>query len=483
MRHRHRPATGLRLSLLALVQSIALSTFAADAKSPTLTPCSLPGLAQPARCGMFEVPENPARPDGRRLSIGVAVIPASGGKALPDPIVPLMGGPGEDAISAAAIFAGQLASLRSDRDILLVDQRGTGRSNALGCKLYSTDDSATNLRDVFPGAAVARCRQQLSERADLTQYTYVHFAHDLEHIRRALGYGAMNLSGGSYGTRAAVVFLQTYPQSVRTVYLGSVVPIDVPTPLAMARNSQIQFESTLNACEADAACRKAFPNLRKEFGEVIARLDAGEVRITLPGRADPVSVPRGRVMERFRSLLYRPADAAMLPWMIHRAYTGDWNPIAQEILAGAREADTALSFGVFFSITCNDDVAFVREEDVAPATRDTYLGDYRLRQQLAACKGWPKALLPPNYRKPARSSVPAMFVSGDADAASPLAWTARVASGFSERAEVVLVGRGHTEWSACLAPLYEQLVRTGRARGIDPSSCKPAARPPFKVTD
>src|SRR4030095_5713658 len=142
-------------------------------------------------------------------------IPATG-QAQSDPLVPLMGGPGEEAIGEAHSSAEQFAPLRRDHDILLVDQRGTGRSNALRCDLYSADDPAVSLRDLFPPAAVKRCEQQLSARGDLTQYTYVHFAHDLEEVRRGLGYGKMNIVGGSYGTRAAQVLMRTYPQRVRT---------------------------------------------------------------------------------------------------------------------------------------------------------------------------------------------------------------------------------------------------------------------------
>jgi pimeloyl-ACP methyl ester carboxylesterase len=125
--------------------------------SIALTPCKLPGWTETARCGALVVPENPSKPNGRRLQINVAVIPATG-EAQADPLVPLMGGPGEDAISAAAYFGSQFAPLRRDHDILLVDQRGTGRSGTLRCDLYSADDPAVSLRDLFPPAAVSAAR-------------------------------------------------------------------------------------------------------------------------------------------------------------------------------------------------------------------------------------------------------------------------------------------------------------------------------------
>src|SRR5687768_1502451 len=137
--HRTPRFSPRQLLTTAVALLFAGNSHAAD--SITLTPCQLPDVAEPARCGTLEVPENPGKPHGRRLQIGVAVIPATG-KARPDPLVPLLGGPSEEAISSASYFVTQFAPLRRDHDILLVDQRGTGRSGALRCDLYAADDPA-----------------------------------------------------------------------------------------------------------------------------------------------------------------------------------------------------------------------------------------------------------------------------------------------------------------------------------------------------
>jgi pimeloyl-ACP methyl ester carboxylesterase len=166
--------------------------------------------------------------------------------------------------------------------------------------------------------------------------------------------------------------------------------------------------------------------------------------------------------------------------MIHRAHAGDWSPIVNSIQAGAAGAASEYSFGLFFAITCNDDVAFIREEDIERETRGTFLGDYRIRQQQAACKFFPK-VSPPTDRTPPKSSVPALFVSGANDAASPAWFTQRVAANFSERAEVVVAGHGHTEWNDCIARLYEQFVRDGSVRNVRGKTCEAVPRPPFKT--
>jgi pimeloyl-ACP methyl ester carboxylesterase len=468
------------LGITALLWAACASEAAEHSRSLQLAPCRFAELPRPARCGTLDVAENPDKPEGRRLSISVVLVPAQKTPSLPDPIVVLMGGPGEDAISSAGFYAAQFASLLNDRDLLLVDQRGTGKSGALPCALYSVKDPAQNLRDLFPIAAVKRCLQHAQTHADVTQYLYARFADDLEQVRRGLQLGPLNLSAGSYGTRAAQVYMRAYPNSVRTAYLGSVVPVDAANPLPFAKTAQAALESLFSACTADSACRTAFPKFRDEFREVLSRLESGPVQVALPDTSRKATLYRGRVAEWIRLKLYRPKSAANLPWMIHRAYLGDWDALTRELLADAHDADTALSFGLFLSITCSEDVAFVREQDVSAAIAGTFLGDYRLRQQQAACRVWPRAELPTGYREPIQSAVPTLLVSGDVDGATPLWFAEHVAAGLSQHVLAVAKGQGHTEWSDCVARLYERLVRSGAVSGLD-AACEPVPRPAFKV--
>jgi pimeloyl-ACP methyl ester carboxylesterase len=455
-----------RLLLLAVAFQSASIANAAD----VLSPCKLPGVTRAAKCGVVEVPENWDQPQGRKLSIAVAVVPAETAGSHNDPLVPLMGGPGEAAIGGAEDYLQAWGPQLQERDLLLVDQRGTGKSGALSCPLFDPQNPDVSLRDLFPVAPIERCAKELSERADLTQYTYTNFARDLEQVRRSLGYGKLNLHAGSYGTRAAQFYLRAYPQSVRTVYLGSVVPLDVPTPLTMAKTAEDVRNQMFDACAADPACKAAFPNLRQEFSAIVQQLESGKAPIA-----------RGRAAEWIRSRTYRPYSSTDLPWMIHRAYAGDWSPIVASIQAGAKGADAELSFGLFFAITCNDDIAFIREADIARETGGTLTGDYRVRQQQAACRYFPKVATPTD-RTPPKSAVPTLFVSGANDAATPLWFTQRVAPNFSERAELVVVGHGHTEWNDCIAALWGQLVRDGSVRNVRGKTCPAVPRPPFKIS-
>jgi pimeloyl-ACP methyl ester carboxylesterase len=474
-------STSLLSSFALLGSLLAGTTISAAAPELPTSRCLLPGVTRPARCGVLTALEDPERPDGRRLAIHFAVVPASSDKVLLDPIVVLTGGPGEKAIESASFYVGRLASLLSDRDLLLVDQRGTGQSAPLECHLFSPADPAASVRDFIPLAATERCVRNLEKTADLTRYTTPYFVSDLEQVRRALWYGRLNIFAGSYGTRAAQAYVRQYPESVRTVYLGSPVPIDVGEPLDFAKTEQTALDRMFENCVAESACHAAFPNLRSEFQQVDKRLEAGEVRVHIPEAAYPVVLSRGRVAEWVRSQLYRPRDAAALPGLLHYAYAGDWSPILDSMLSGARDVEQDLDFGLFFSITCSEDVPFVQEKDVIAATRDTFLGDYRLRQQQAACKFWPRATLPKGYRLPIKSSAPTLFVTGDLDGGTPLWFTDRVAEGFSDHVTVVVQGQGHTEWNECVAREYQQLVRSGSIRGLNAPSCPPIPLPDFKI--
>jgi pimeloyl-ACP methyl ester carboxylesterase len=472
---------GLLASVLVLFVLTAAAAHIGRDLPVALQPCTLPGVERSGRCGAIEVPENPHRPGSRKLEIHFVVIPAANGHPRQDPIVPLLGGPGEAAIETGQMFVERLAPMLNDRDLLLVDQRGTGQSGALRCHFFSPDAPAESLQNLFPPARVASCAKDLARRADLTQYSYQRFADDLEKVRRALGYGSLNLFAGSYGTRAAQVFVRIYPGSVRTIYLGSIVPIDIAIPLPDAKAAQAMLERTFAACESDAACRSAFPRVRDEFSQVMECLASRRVFVKVPGHSGTITLGQGRVAEWFRSLLYRPSSAARLPLLIDRASKGDWAPIVQGILEDARDADTDLSFGLLLSITCSDDVPFVHPEEVTGATRNTFLGDWRLRQQQAACKAWPHSVVSASYREPIHTQVPTMFASGDSDGGTPLWFTEHAAPGFQNRVEVIMSNRGHTEWDRCIETLYQRFLNQGSVQGLDASTCSHLARPPFKI--
>jgi pimeloyl-ACP methyl ester carboxylesterase len=442
--------------------------------------CPVAELDRVARCGTVEVLEDVRHPKGKRIALNVMVLPASGSHpALTDPIVFLSGGPGQAATDSVADIGGSLAELNRERDVVFIDQRGTGKSEPLHCALFSSQDPAASLRDIYPPAAVQRCAKELQGKAEVANFSFTHFADDLETVRKALGYGPVNLYALSFGTRAAQIYMRAYPRSVRTAYLGSIVPIDITTPLPFARAAQAVLDHTFAACTADPACHKAFPALHDEFDAVLQRLDGG-VQVKLPGSSEMAVLGRGRAAEHLRSMLYKPEGAAAVPSLIHHAYLGDWSPWVEGVLANTRDVDQYASTGLFFTLTCNEDVAFIKDEDIPAQTRNTFIGDFRVRNQQAACALWPKYGVSRKHRAALHTDVPTLIVSGDLDPATPIEFATHAAPGFSHRAEIVLHGQGHTGWGACADQAYSRLVRKGSVLRIR-TDCATTPRPDFKI--
>ncbi|MBV8203304.1 MAG: alpha/beta fold hydrolase, partial [Acidobacteria bacterium] len=277
-----------------------------------LAPCHLEGLAEEVRCGTYEVWEDREARRGRKIALNIVVLPALGHDRAPDAIAPLAGGPGEGVTQAAGSLAEQ-KGLRRHRDILLVDQRGTGKSNPLNCDFYGPDshrngaDPRQLAGDLFPPAAVRACRDRLEKVADLKLYTTALAMDDLDEVRAWLGYPQLDLDGGSYGTRAAQVYLRRHPGAVRCAVLDGVLPVDETIPLHHAYAGKRAVDLLFAECAAQPACHAAFPHPGEELAEVLARVDRG-VQVRIPdhrtGGTALVTPDRGLIAEGIRYLTY-----------------------------------------------------------------------------------------------------------------------------------------------------------------------------------
>ena len=264
---------------------LSAATAAAAPRGAFLSPCDVPGVKEKAKCGTYEVWENREAKRGRRIGLAVVVLPATGSPSEPDAITFLAGGPGLTATSIAPFLASQYAALRKHRDILLVDQRGTGGSHALECDLYPGKDPQTALGSFFPVDRVRECRATLEKTADLRMYTTAPSMDDLDEVRGALGYDRLDVFGRSYGTRAALVYIGRHPDHVRTAVLQGIDPTDDPAPLHFPRYAQQAIENIFSDCRQDPACRTAFPNLPSELRSIVARTTAKPVPVDKIGRA------------------------------------------------------------------------------------------------------------------------------------------------------------------------------------------------------
>lgn len=478
-------------ALLAAGMLGAALPAAAQAPVPGLQvrPCSVQGVQGPARCGTLEVWEDRAARAGRRIPLRFVVIPGTGPAPARLAVTYLAGGPGTAATDAAAGIAGIFGPSREGRDVLLVDQRGTGGSNPLKCSLYDRADPASYMGPFLPADGVRACLPGLRRIADPALYTTEPAADDLDEVRAALGYERLDLYGGSYGTRTALVYMRRHPERVRSAVLVGVVPTDASVPLHFARDTERALYGVVGECEAEAACRAAFPRLRDDVRRSLEHFAGGPVQVDAlpPGGTAPVRVAlrRDLYVEAVRYLLYNAAQAGLVPAMVHQAAAGDFRPIAAVALERRVNMVDAMSHGMFLAVTCAEDLPFADLASGAREARGTFLGDYRLRDQHAACAGWPRAPLAPDFREPVASGIPTLLVSGERDPATPPANGEQVARHLPNSLHLVVPSGGHgyggLENSSCLDRLVNDFVRAASVAALDTACLRTVRRRPFRT--
>ena len=454
----------------------------------TLAPCELRG-ATGAKCGTFEVFENRATRKGRKISMNILVLPATGEPREPDPFFYFAGGPGSGASEDAPGIAQVFAKVREHRDLVFVDQRGTGKSHPLDCTLYNPNDQQSYLGYFFPLDDVRKCRVDLETKADLTLYTTSIAMDDIDEVRAALGYDKINLFGGSYGTRAAMVYLRQHPKHVRTVLLQGVSPTNMYLPLDYPQQTERALQGVLAECTADEACSKAFPNIKSEAKAVLERLLKGpvEVEIRLQNSPAPTKVllSRDLAAEAIRYMLYNPVAASRVPLMLHVAAEGNFTPLAQAALNYRKVLVGTGSNGMYLTVTCAEDLPGIKPGEGERIAQNTFLGDYRLRQQREACALWPRATIASDYAKPVRSDVPVLMLTGEWDPVTPPANGDFVAKTFPNSLHIVVPhgahGLGGLEGMDCIDRLLTEIVVGGTTKGLDTACVKNIRRRGFAL--
>jgi pimeloyl-ACP methyl ester carboxylesterase len=446
-----------------------------------LTPCRTEDGNTEGLCGKYEVFENREAKSGRKIALNIMVLPATSAKPEADPFFPLAGGPGQGATEAFPM-AGYVTKVRQHRDVVLVDQRGTGGSNPLPCVLREIGNPQSMLDESIPLDKLQACRTELEKKADLTQYTTAIWADDLDDVRQALGFDKINVFGGSYGTRAALVYLRRHGDHVRTVSLEGVVPPDYRLPLSFSRTIQDSVNKLLDRCAADESCNKDYPNLRKEFETVVERLEKSPAKLELraaSGATQTATLTRGGFVVNLRPMLYIPEMVSQFPYVVHRAYQGDWKPYAYLAITIRNAIDKSIDRGLSFSVACAEDVPATSEAMVRIETSGTWLGDYQFRMYKKACDAWPRGKAGNDVHAATRSQVPALLVSGAFDPATPPQISVKEAQDFSNGRVVIVKDGTHGTGSPCIDGLISDFVSQGSAKGLDTACVDQIHLPPF----
>ena len=453
---------------------------AAPSAIDRLHPCASEEGPTDAYCGTYTVYENRDARQGRTIDLRIVMLPALGNDARPDPVFFLAGGPGQGAAQLARGIREFFRRLQTQRDIVFVDQRGTGKSAPLNC---ANNTDALSLINESDEAALARLKTCMAGfDADLRLYTTSIAMHDLDEVRAYLGYDRINLYGGSYGTRAALVYLRQHEPHVRAVVLDGVAPTDMRLPLFFARDAQRALDRLFADCEADQACRTLYPDLAARTRRLFERLDKAPVRARLAhprtGEVGEVTINTTFVGNIVFSALYAPMMSSLVPELLKRAEADDY----QGLLALALMNETALdnmAIGMQLSVICAEDYPRITAADQARESEGTVFGAHLLTARLKACEFWPKASVPPAYYEPVRSDVPVLLLSGDLDPVTPPSWAEQVRPHLPNSRHYIVPGTGHgVLTTGCGTRLVRAFIERPQER-LDDSCVRTMARPPF----
>jgi pimeloyl-ACP methyl ester carboxylesterase len=369
---------------------------------------------------------------------------------------------------------------------VLVDQRGTGKSNPLECKPQKgEEDEDDSIKDPIPVMMqrLHSCLDSFKDKADVTQYTTSIAMDDLDDVRQFLGYSKINVYGGSYGTRAAIVYARQHADHTRTVILDGVAPPDMRLPLFAPRDGQRALELLFRDCEKDSACSKRFPDLRIKFQQLIERLDKHpeHVRFKDPrtGIDKEVDVRRLIVSGSVFNALYSPLTSALLPLLIDQASKGDYSGF---YAMGAAFDPTAesLATGMYFSVTCNEDAPHVQPSDITRESAGTFMGAELVESRIKPCEFWPRAHVVANYWDNTPSDLPALILSSDLDPITPPVWGQQVAAHWKNARHIIVPNNGHiAAFSGCVMKLISQFLDQATAANLDASCVNKIQRPPF----
>jgi len=433
-----------------------------------------------AECGTLTVAEDPANPDGRQIELFIARIPALSAAPRPDPLLLISGGPGQATTDLYLTLRGAFERIRREREIILVDQRGTGRSTRLSCPTASAEDLDTATLEEL-SVLVAGCLAALD--GDPRYYTTSVAVGDLEQVRRDLALPEWNIYGISYGTRVAQHYLRRYPQQTRAVILDAVAPAELALGPAIATNAQLALDNILSRCAEEPLCADKFPALGQQLATLSARLAEAPLAVSMPdpltGAAGTRTLSTRHLQAVIRLMSYAPPTVALLPLLLSEAHAGNYAPLTAQAYMMIGEIEQTISFPMHNSVVCTEDVPFYADSN-PPDLTGTYLGSTIIDALATVCAEWPAGVLDDDMKQPLVSERPALLLSGEADPVTPPAYGTQVRENLSNARHLVGPGQGHGQAPVgCVPNLMHRFLEDLDPVGLD-ATCLEREQPmPF----
>lgn len=412
-----------------------------------LSPCKLAAnegrQEVAARCGRVSVPLDWNDASRGDIELRVAVVAAFAERGAADALTVIAGGPGQAATGFFAATSAAFERIRRRRDIVLVDQRGTGGSAALNCAGFANQQ--TMVADVDEAVRLMlECLADLPH--DPRTFTTSMAVRDLDHVRQQLGYAQLNLFGISYGTRVAQHYARRYPQHTRTLVLDGVVPPSLSLGPDVPLRSQAALDAYFTRCADDADCRAAYPRLEDRFYEVLERLRsrAPEVSYVHPrnGESKTMRFDHMAFAGLVRLMIYSPLTASVLPTLIDAAHAGDYANLAARADASHSQLADELAIGLNYAVQCAEDEPFWGEVDM-DAQAATYLGSAFVETATRVCEAWPRGAVDDDLKEPLQTDKPVLLLSGELDPITPPSYADLAAEGLANHLHVVGPGQGH----------------------------------------
>lgn len=483
---KNRICFGLLAATFCVLGAPMLQADDAATGSIVLEQCelSLPQspISAKAECGTFVVAENPADPDGRQITLNLARVPAAGRSAEPDPVFLFAGGPGQAATEAWLLVAGALRKVNENRDIILIDQRGTGKSNPLKCPEVELEDA---LSDDW-GALEDITRDCLASiDGDPRFYTTTIGMQDYDAVREALGYEQINLWGASYGTRAAQVYMKMFPERVRSAVLDSIVPQALPLGIDHAVKLDQAIFKVLRGCQSDPDCNQAFPGVVDRLIGLVQSLERQPVETTIdhPLTGEPFTMTYGRdtFAASVRFLMYSADTQAMLPLLIYEAAeTGDFSRLASQMLISTAGLQDMIASGMELSVTCAEDLPWFPESG---GRTGLVMGDTMVEATHVRCGVWPAGHAPDDFHDPLVSDKPVLLLSGELDPVTPPEYGDQVAAHLGNTMHVVAPGQGHSVTvRGCMGDIVAEFIETNDLDSLDTGCVSQMQASPYFIS-
>lgn len=491
----------MRHGRLVAALALALWLLAADgARALDFAPCA---ATPDYECASLPVALDPADPASGTLALHVRRLIET--REAPEAIVALAGGPGQSSTRFIDDFADVLAQGLEDRQLVVVDQRGTGDSEALTCPALDAVPAATISAEAL-GDRVERCGEQLGDRRRL--FTTTEVVEDLDQVRRGLGLRRISLFGVSYGAYVAQRYARRHPDNVDRLVLDSPVAQDQGGPFD--RSSYAAVSRVLRELCGAGRCRQITDDPVADLRRLAARLRRGPITGTVADRRGRRRTQRlageAALFDLLVSSDFSPYLRAALPAAIAGAVRGDVAPLLRLVALDEGSGDPSafdpgnedareFSNALFFATTCAEKPlpwgAPTTPLDERPRLLRQALGRLPERSFFpfgpgavastqigtAACARWP-VTAPRPVPAPGPIQAPVLVLSGAADLRTPAAEAERVATFFPDPAVVVVPGEAHAVVSRRRGCVQEALRRFFRESAVGDPCAGLRVRPP-----